>query len=456
MVDTGDMTTQVTLDAADAAAGLGVVDALVFRRIGPRTWAHLGGLGRGEAWAGIIDVDETEDPLAVRIPHQVGTISRERFDEPARVLGPYYAASGAIVRVTGDVAVVFGTPGGPLTCDDDDLLRLACLLDRTIDDVHPTKRLADELEVLHTVRDLMEAPVDSGLGPTLAHLVTVATTALDCDVGVLRGSSGRMTVVGDGHTAEDDWSAALDEIAELMHDDLWCAQDMTAVSSQRVRETIPFARSMMAMPVPPPIGGHLLAVHTAANPRGFNRQCQRLCRHVIETGSIMARTALLRDELRRAADTASAAARTDPLTGLGNRLAWDEAIASRQAELDAGKVVTVITVDLDGLKTINDRYGHDAGDGMLRACSDIIRRHCDDADLAVRMGGDEFAVLVPHALDPAGGIATRFIAELAGPAGDRNAVSASVGMCTAHPGGSLADALREADLHMYRNKRARR
>lgn len=442
--------------ASDAALA-GVVDALVFRRIGRDTWAHVGGLGSGKGWAGIINLDETEDPLAIRIPARVGEIYREHFPEPERLLGPYYATDGAVVRVSSDVAVVLGNPSGPIDdADDARLLRIAQRIDAEIADVDPSKRLADELEVLTAVRELMDAPVDRGLGETLAHLTLVATKALTCDIGVLCDKTGRLTVVGDDSLTPADWRGVFDEVKGRLIVDPWCSQDMTSSPSPSLGTLLPGTRAVLATRVPDPVGGHLLLIHTSANPRGFSQQCQRLVRSVIETGTIVARTAILRDELREAAEAASAAARTDPLTGLGNRLAWDEAIVAAQEAVDAGGTLSVVTLDVDGLKDINDRYGHDAGDDLLRRCAAVIREHCSDLDLAVRLGGDEFAILVPHALGPDDATYVAFAAALSGLTSSRDRVTASLGVCTVARGGSVFDAVREADMQMYANKRQRR
>src|SRR5699024_3852519 len=194
----------------------------------------------------------------------------------------------------------------------------------------------------------------------------------------LRDGDGRLAVARAGGAAvsEAQWHAVLDEVAEGMSGDVWCVQDVTSLSSLRLVTTVPATRAALALAVPPPVGGLMLMVHTADGPRGFTSQCRRLGRHVVDTGTIVVRTAALRDELRAAADRASHAARTDPLTGLGNRLAWDEALATAQERVDAGASVGVLTLDLDGLKPVNDEHGHDAGDDLLRRCAAVIRRYC--------------------------------------------------------------------------------
>ena len=94
-------------------------------------------------------------------------------------------------------------------------------------------------------------------------------------------------------------------------------------------------------------------------------------------------------ELRRLADT-------DPLTGVLNRRAFDDAAGAACALARAqGVAFAVVTFDLDGFKPLNDRYGHAAGDAALRAMADAARRDLRAGDLIGRLGGDEFAIALP-------------------------------------------------------------
>ncbi|MCK4178124.1 GGDEF domain-containing protein [Aciditerrimonas ferrireducens] len=99
-----------------------------------------------------------------------------------------------------------------------------------------------------------------------------------------------------------------------------------------------------------------------------------------------------------AVDRATDAARRDPLTGLGNRRALEEtagALLARLARHDGR--LTVALVDLDGLKQVNDRLGHMAGDRLLVEFADRLRAVLRASDHAFRVGGDEFVVLLPGA-----------------------------------------------------------
>ncbi len=90
-------------------------------------------------------------------------------------------------------------------------------------------------------------------------------------------------------------------------------------------------------------------------------------------------------------------ANTDGLTGLANRSRLDERITQviEQKRRHPSVDFSVVVVDINGLKNANDVHGHEAGDRMIRAAADALRRTCRDTDLAARMGGDEFIVVCP-------------------------------------------------------------
>ncbi|HLY41422.1 MAG TPA: GGDEF domain-containing protein [Terracidiphilus sp.] len=149
----------------------------------------------------------------------------------------------------------------------------------------------------------------------------------------------------------------------------------------------------------------------------------------------------------------------DALTGLPNRRAGELAIeeAIRNAS-NTNHSVAVIWVDINRFKRINDQYGHNAGDVILRAVSERLRRFPTGNGSVARMGEDEFLVLVPgpaDALDPIE-ISRKLGALIAKPVHAGSSlisVSASIGMCMYPQDGETAEALeRNADFAMYRAK----
>ena len=149
----------------------------------------------------------------------------------------------------------------------------------------------------------------------------------------------------------------------------------------------------------------------------------------------------------------------DPLTELPNRRYLIEraevALADAQRR---GESVALMLVDLDHFKPINDRYGHDAGDLMLRTIGHRLREHVRANDMVARLGGDEFAVLVcgPDAQQHAQEIAARLLAELSRPVlygANRLVVTISIGAAL-YPQHALqfTSLYKSADEAMYRAK----
>ncbi len=162
------------------------------------------------------------------------------------------------------------------------------------------------------------------------------------------------------------------------------------------------------------------------------------------------RAVVLSEAFTQSADRA----RRDVLTGLRNRLAWEEAIASHA---DKPLPVGVVLADVDGLKAANDTLGHDAGDRLLVAIAAAISEATptEGGAIAARLGGDEFGILLPGPL--AGrttAIAEALRRSLSGQhasAGDPP-VSASIGYGLARSGATLSFASLEADRGVYDDK----
>lgn len=157
------------------------------------------------------------------------------------------------------------------------------------------------------------------------------------------------------------------------------------------------------------------------------------------------------------------AAHRDPLTGLGNRLLLDDRLrhalqmAQRQNSLAA-----VLLVDLDNFKPVNDKFGHAAGDALLKAVAGLLVNAVRASDTVTRMGGDEFVLVVEalHAPGEAYQLAEKIRSELSRTltvAGRPLQVSASVGVAVFPDHAMLPeDLLRRADEAMYRDKDLRK
>jgi diguanylate cyclase (GGDEF)-like protein len=141
---------------------------------------------------------------------------------------------------------------------------------------------------------------------------------------------------------------------------------------------------------------------------------------------------------------------SDPLTGLANRTLLEE-ITHRV--LERGGPVSLLLVDLDDFKDINDSRGHAAGDELLQVLAERLRGCVRPGDVVARIGGDEFAVVVNGGTDVARAVGERVLVSLALPvplATGAVTVHGSVGVAAADPADRTAGALlRNADLAMY-------
>jgi diguanylate cyclase (GGDEF)-like protein len=165
-----------------------------------------------------------------------------------------------------------------------------------------------------------------------------------------------------------------------------------------------------------------------------------------------------------AAHTSSSRARTDELvaqasndalTGLAGRQAMTERIDKAIVEADE-RPSSLLVLDLDGFKAINDAYGHAVGDELLIIVAGRIRAHLAAADLLVRLGGDEFAAYL-NGCDPASaiGVGQRLVDAVAGPielSRGNVTVTASVGIIDLQECASSQDAMGGADVAMYEAK----
>ena len=150
------------------------------------------------------------------------------------------------------------------------------------------------------------------------------------------------------------------------------------------------------------------------------------------------------------------AATRDALTGLANRGAWDERLAAAVDQAAVAGRPTVLYVDLDGFKQVNDTFGHAAGDDLLRAVADRLLAAVRPTDTVARIGGDEFAVLLVDADDAEAGLVRGRVLDALRPPvvldGHEVVPRASIGLGTWSEGLSAGDLQRRADRDMYAAK----
>lgn len=161
-----------------------------------------------------------------------------------------------------------------------------------------------------------------------------------------------------------------------------------------------------------------------------------------------------KENLRREADT-------DPLTQLTNRRGFDAGAEQEVVACEVnGRPATVMMIDIDHFKSVNDTHGHDGGDIVLRSVAASLAEHVRTADVLARFGGEEFAVLMPGA-DLADATARAetlraAVADLAVEVASGTVVQVTVSIGVAAYDGSIEEALQRADAALYRAKQSGR
>jgi hypothetical protein len=280
----------------DAAASIGATDVFVLRRVTGQRFVHLGGSGRGEGWAGIVEVTiEDEKPLAEAF--RTGRPVSLAHGARDLVFGPYYACAAAIVPVLPDVVVVFGVSEGGITTDEDALQAAGEAAAGAVEPSSTAKRLADELEVLEAIRASVAVPPAS-VESAMQSLAEIAAAALSCELGIVFLEDGSRIAI-----AERGWPLAFPEgdVATALGDTLsrsefpFCVQDARSSPPPGLLAGDPGIRSFYLLELTGIARGVLFVAHTDAAPRGFTLLCRRLGLRVAEAASAVLGLALTRE-----------------------------------------------------------------------------------------------------------------------------------------------------------------
>jgi diguanylate cyclase (GGDEF)-like protein/PAS domain S-box-containing protein len=174
--------------------------------------------------------------------------------------------------------------------------------------------------------------------------------------------------------------------------------------------------------------------------------------HIVGTGIDVTERRGLEERLRYLADH-------DDLTDLINRRRFEEELERHLVQGRYGMTGALLVLDLDGFKAVNDNFGHRAGDDVLRSVADVLRRRLRESDVVARVGGDEFAVLLPRAgADEAERVCQSLEEAIARDvhAPGEHRIQASVGFAPLGDGtGDIDEVLTAADASMYAVKAGR-
>lgn len=192
----------------------------------------------------------------------------------------------------------------------------------------------------------------------------------------------------------------------------------------------------------------VLNVDSFSSESPFGPRAMVLAETFAQQIAVIIRQTLYRDALKRAAVT-------DALTGLGNREGFNRQLNVELARARRyGQSFHLVMIDLDGFKSINDRFGHQAGDRVLVQAGATILRQRREGDTIFRWGGDEFALILPQIeRKEALGVAERYVEALSKVGYGAARLAASFGIASYPEDGYEADELlRKADDLMYRHK----
>jgi diguanylate cyclase (GGDEF)-like protein len=318
----------------------------------------------------------------------------------------------------------------------------------------------DTLALLDARQDVFLALALTATLATIALLVVSVRDELrarpprrDRRHGVARDPREALALVGDTLAATHNADALLPVILRATAEATGAAAGRLLVDGVEAAAVGDPPRRARAVELELGSGGPRAATMLLYPPRrGFDGEERRLAQWLASQAAIALENAHLHHVVQRQAAT-------DELTGLVNRRCFLGALAAEIGRSSRVAPPSLILVDLDDFKLVNDRFGHPVGDELLQAFARALFGCLRDVDVAARLGGEEFAVLVPETgLAGAVAVADRLRRRLESPLLDRGGVeigaTASFGVAELGEGESADALLRRTDAALYRAKAA--
>jgi diguanylate cyclase (GGDEF)-like protein len=304
----------------------------------------------------------------------------------------------------------------------------------------------------------MAAELDRRIKPTEAG--DILLERLSGSFGFTRGvvlasPGGQLAVIAHrGGSASAGELPGLDPIVEKAWLDrrVLLVKRLDPSTDPRLASLLPDARNVLIVPLfaeGHPVG--VLALERGGRTGLIHRWAVSMVQQFASHGALALHNAWLLEEVQRMAET-------DPLTGLANRRVFEKALEREIARASrTGQPVSLLMLDADHFKHYNDRFGHRAGDELLRALANALVEHSRAFDTVARYGGEEFAVILPECpVEEAHSVAERlrlFSSSVEG----RTPVTLSGGVATYPVHGRDSAALIEAaDGALYESKRSGR
>lgn len=300
---------------------------------------HVGGAGRGADWAGIVEADADTERLGDDLV--IGQSVLIQREQPTRSFGPYYSRTALLIRPSRDVVVLFGVTSGEAICElppQADMVAVARQTAALVNVVSPAKRLADQLKILHAVRELAHTRRDdASVEDVLSDVARIAADALGCELAIAWMPHERLHIYESGWTVPDRGTTLSNLLREM-----WAAPD-TLPRRKEDAEHAPLAYplspgagvvSSYSIAIGSPPTALLVVAHTTTDPRGYTQFCRDLMAQLATIADTLHSTALSRQhhlqtvakasradrELAKDNDELEVGAMHHPLTGLPNRV----------------------------------------------------------------------------------------------------------------------------------------